>query len=137
MCGYWHCCSNPTSNKAFCAMELPMKGFNSQLSGTRSHCQGLCLVVTRPPRGLGQMVLRLKPGLFPPSWHFCFWRAGITIKSPSACPGQYNLKLSSIAVMLEAHQSLFLEKSPLSPSTGRSEGQDGQAGIFLLPAGKF
>lgn len=118
-------------------MGLTMKGFNSQLSGTWCHCQGLCLVVTKPLRGLGQMVLKLKPGLFAPSWHFCFWRAGITVKSPSACSGQYKLKLSPIAVTLEVHQSLFLVKSPLRLSTGRSEGQDGQAGIFLLPAGKF
>lgn len=41
-------------------MGLMMEEFNSQLSGTQSHCWGIRLALTRPPRGLGQRVLKDK-----------------------------------------------------------------------------
>lgn len=61
-------------------MGLMMKELNSQISETWSHCWGICLALTRLPRGLGQKVLRLK--------HFCFWRVSIAIKIPSVCSGK-------------------------------------------------
>lgn len=137
LCGYWLCCSDLTLNKAFHAMGLMMKEFNSQLSGTQSHCWGIRLALTRPPRSLGQRVLRLKPGLFPPRWHFCFWRPGIAVKIPSACSGQDNLRLSPTAETWQAHQSHFLATSPHSPSTGRSEGQGDKEGYFFFQLGHF
>ena len=107
-----------------------MKEFNSQVSRTWFHCWGTRLALTRPPGGLGQRVLGLKPGPLPPRQHFYLWRAGIAVKIPSACSGQDNLRLSPTAETWQAHQSLFRATSPLNPSTGRPEGQDGQARCF-------
>lgn len=106
--GYWLCCSDLTLNKAFHATGLMMKEFNSRLPGTRSHCWGIRLALARPPRELGQQVLGLKPGLFPPRWHFCRQRASIAVKIPSACSGQDNLRLSPTAATWQAYQPLFL-----------------------------
>lgn len=71
------CCSTLTLQKPFRAWGLTTQEFSSQLAGTRSHCQDLHLALMKPPGGLDQRVLRLRPGLFLPRWHFGSSRACI------------------------------------------------------------